>query len=84
MGVLVNGATPIFVDNEGVVLNTINPASPLNKKALALAYHFAREHQHGKVISIRKIDTNDNYADAMTKPLNRTKHHAFFGELMCN
>ena len=84
MGVLVNKPTPIFVDNEGVILNTTNPASSLNKKALALAYHFVRENQHGKVIEIRKIHTDDNYSDPMTKALNSQKHHGFFYEIMSN
>ena len=84
MGVSVDGPTPIYVDNEGVVLNTANPASSLNKKALALAYHFVREHQHGKVIDIRKISTDDNYADVMTKPLNSKKYNDFIYELMSN
>ena len=37
MGIEVNRSTPNYVDNEGVVKSTINPSSPLNRKALALA-----------------------------------------------
>ena len=84
MGVLVNEATPLFIDNEGVVLNTTNPLSSLNKKALALAYHSVREHQHGGVISVRKIGTDDNYADPFTKPLNSAKFRGFFRNTMRN
>ena len=84
LGILVDQATPIFVDNAGVVLNTTNPASSLNKKALALSYHFVREHQHGEVINIRHINTEDNYADPMTKALASPKHHGFFYEIMSN
>ena len=84
MGIEVKDATPIFVDNEGVVLNTTNPASSLNKKALALGYHFVREHQAASVISVRKIDTSDNYGDAMTKPVTSDTFHGFFRELMTN
>ena len=84
MGVKVTKPTPIFVDNQGVVINTTNPSSSLNKKALALAYHFVREHQHGKVIDIRSIDTDDNYGDPFTKPLNSNKFRGFFHELLSN
>jgi hypothetical protein len=84
MGVKVSKATPIFVDNMAVKINAANPASSLNKKSVALAYHFVREHQAGNVIDVRKIDTKDNYADALSKPLNSKAHHDFFYEFMCN
>ena len=84
MGVKVSKATPIYVDNMGVVLNASNPGSTLNKKAIALAYHFVREHQANSIISIRKIDTKDNYADPFTKALVSDEHHGFFYEFMCN
>lgn len=44
MSMEVKDTTRIFVDNESVVLNVTNPASSLNKKALALEYHFVCEH----------------------------------------
>lgn len=84
MGVKVKEATRIFVDNKGVVLNVTNPALSLNKKALALAYHFVREHQHGKTIDVRKIGTDDHYSDPLTKALTSNKHRGFFYKLMTN
>lgn len=84
MGIHVSKPTPIFVDNMGVVLNASNPGSSLNKKSVALSYHFVREHVANDVIEIRKIDTADNYADPFTKALNSTDHHAFFHENMTN
>ena len=50
MGVQVIKPTKIFVDNKSVFMNVANPASTLNKKAIALAHHFVREHQAGGVI----------------------------------
>jgi hypothetical protein len=84
MGVKVTRPTPIFVDNMGVVLNAQNPGSTLNKKWIALAYHFVREHVANHVVEIRKIDSADNYADPFTKPLNSKEHGLFFWEFMCN
>jgi hypothetical protein len=63
-----------WVGNLGVVLNASNQGSTLKKKKISLAYHFVREHASGDVISIRKIDTMDNYADPMTKALYSTYH----------
>ena len=84
MGIRVTKPTPIFVDNMGVVLNASNPGSTLNKKSVALSYHFVREHVANSVIEIRKIDSADNYADPFTKALTSGDHHDFFYEVMCN
>ena len=84
MGIKVGKPTPIFVDNMGVVLNASNPGSTLNKKSVALSYHFVREHVANDVMEIRKIDTTDNYADPFTKALTSHEHHGFFYEVMCN
>jgi hypothetical protein len=84
MGINVSKPTPVFVDNMGVVLNASNPGSTLNKKSVALSYHFVREHVANDVVEIRKIDTKDNYADPFTKALGSAEHLAFFHEVMCN
>ena len=36
---------------------------------IALKYHFAREHITDNVVEITKVDTEDNYADPLTKTL---------------
>lgn len=84
MGVKITKPTPIYVDNMGVVLNANDPASALNKKHVALSYHYVREHVANDVVQIRKIDTKDNYADAFTKGLTSTSFHDFFYELLIN
>ena len=84
MGIKVMRPTTIYMDNMSVVLNATNPGSPLNKKCVALAYHFVREHVANKVVEIRKIDSTDNYADPFTKPMNGQEHGDFFWEFMCN
>jgi hypothetical protein len=84
MGVKAFKPTPIFVDNMSVVLNASNPGSTLNKKSVALLYHFVREHVANSVAKIRKIDSAGNYADPFTKALNSMDHNDFFYEVMCN
>eukprot|EP00957_Ditylum_brightwellii_P062771 4763633-Ditylum_brightwellii.AAC.1 len=44
MRVEVSKPTPIFMDNMSVVLNASNPDNTLNKKTIALSYHFVWEH----------------------------------------
>ena len=84
MGISVTKPTPIFVDNMGVVLNASNPGSTLNKKSVALSYHFVRQHVANDVCEIRKIDSADNFADPFTKALTSNDHHDFFYEVLCN
>jgi len=84
MGIKVEKPTPIYVDNMSVVLNASNPGSTLNKKAIALAYHYVREHQANSVVEIRKIPSDQNYEDPFTKALNGTEHGGYFYELQSN
>ena len=84
MGVKVSKPSAIYVNNEGVFLNTLNPASSLNKQFLALSYHFVREHVANNVIKIVKIDSKDNYAVPFTKRMGGKKHGAFVSNLMRN
>jgi len=67
-----------------VVLNASNPGSTLNKKAIALLCHYTQEHVTNNVIEIKKIMSEQNYSDPMTKALNSTNLHGFFYEIQSN
>eukprot|EP00957_Ditylum_brightwellii_P191813 14602401-Ditylum_brightwellii.AAC.1 len=69
MGMKVSKATPNFVDIMSVVLNATNPGSTLNKKTVALSYHFVLEHVANNMIEIHKIASEDNFADPFTKAM---------------
>eukprot|EP00957_Ditylum_brightwellii_P137652 10493377-Ditylum_brightwellii.AAC.1 len=84
MGVKVLEATPIFVDDMSVVLNATNPGSTLNKKTVALLYHFVREHVANDVIEICKIASEDNFADPFTKAMVSDGFNGFYWECMVN
>ena len=84
MGIKVTKPTKIFVDNKSVVVNAANPASSLNKKAIALSYHFVRQNQAVEVINIFHIRSEDNYSDCLTKPLNSTQLRNLLYEFMSN
>ena len=84
MGVKVTKPTVIYCDNMGVVINCSDPSSGLNKKTIALAYHFTREHIANNVVEIRKIHSDDNYADPLTKAVNSREHNDFFYEFLKN
>jgi len=84
MGVRVTRATNIYEDNQSVCISSTNPGTTLNKKNVALAYHYVREHQANGVVNIIKIPSEDNYADAFTKGLNSNIHGNHFQKLMSN
>ena len=84
MGVRVQKPTIIYGDNMSAIKNSTMPSSPLKKKYLALAYHFCREHFGSGIVSIRKIDTKHNIADAFTKGLTTNEFHTHFNSFMSN
>ena len=84
MIVKVSKPSTIYVDNEGFVLNSINPASSRNKKFLALLNHFAWEHVANKVIKVVKIDSDNNHAEPFMKGMGGKKHSTFISNLMRN
>ena len=81
---LVKSVTSIFEDNQSVCISSTNPGTTLNKKNVALAYHFVREHVANNIIKIMKIASKDNYGDPFTKALNSTVFNDFFYELLSN
>ena len=84
LGFIISTPTKIFVDNKSVFINSANPASSLNKKPIALAYHYVREHQAGGVIKSYHIKSGDNYSDCLTKALNSSLHRGLVYEFMTN
>eukprot|EP00957_Ditylum_brightwellii_P025813 1952649-Ditylum_brightwellii.AAC.1 len=77
MGIKVSKPMPIFVDNISIVFNVMNPGSTLNKKAVALPFHFVMEHIANDIVRVRKIALGDNFADPFTKGLVSNDYHSF-------
>jgi hypothetical protein len=76
MGITVDEPAFVFGDNQSVLANTTNPTSMLKKKLNAIVYHFVHEgiaHNEGRTA----INTNDNIADMLTKPLANPKQKKF-------
>ena len=78
MGVQAKSASNIFLDNQSIFLNSTIPGSPLNKKHVALSYHYVQEHVVNKVEKVIRIDSKENYANPLTKGINSTEHGVFF------
>ena len=69
MGIPVEGPAYIYGDNQSVLANTTNPGSMLKKKCAAIAYHLVREAVAKGEIITAYVNTHDNIADLLTKPM---------------
>ena len=69
MGITVNEPAFVFGDNQSVLANTTSPASTLKKRSNAIAYHFVREGCARDEWRTAYINTHENVADLLTKPL---------------
>ena len=79
---MVSKSTKIYVDNMSAIINLTDPGSTLDKKYIGLTYHFVREQVSGKVIDIMKIDSNENYANPLTKATNSNQRNSFIYEIL--
>lgn len=69
MGIPCDGPAYIYGDNKSVLFNTSIPDSTLKKKSQSIAYHFVREGAARDEWRIAYVNTHDNPADLLTKPL---------------
>ena len=71
LGIPVTKPTNIFADNFGVIQSANIPHSDLNKKHVAISYHYVREAVTAKIINPIWVRTDENFADICTKALGR-------------
>ena len=93
MGIPCDGPSHIYSDNQSVLANTTMPDSTLKKKSQSIAYHLVGEGSARGEWRMAYVNTHDNKADLLTKPLpngeKRRKlvrnlfHHISRGK-MCN
>ena len=69
MGIPCEYPSYIYGDNKSVLINSSNPFSMLKKKSSSIAYHFVRENVAKDECRVAYINTHDNVADMLTKPL---------------
>jgi hypothetical protein len=78
MGITVDEPAYVFGDNQSVLANTSALALTLKKKSNAIAYHFVREGCAKDEWRTAYINTHDNVADLLTKPLPSKKKQTKF------
>jgi hypothetical protein len=76
IGVVPNALDPveIYCDNSGAVAQAKEPRSHHKTRHIARKYHLIRHHVEEGLVKVRKVHTDLNVSDPMTKPLPRAKH----------
>ena len=69
MGIPCEEPTYVYCDNQSVLANTTAPDSQLKKKSNSVVYHFVREGCAADEWRVAYVNTHDNTADLLTKPL---------------
>ena len=69
MDIPLNGPALIRGDNQSVLANTTIPDSTLKKKSQSIAYRFVREGVARDEWRTVYVNTHENPADLLTKPL---------------
>jgi len=82
LGVPVEESSFMVGDNMSMVVNTTLPSSALKKKHQACNYHRIREAIAGRIVDFGHIDTQDNVADILTKPLPGPQFGKLAGEYL--
>ena len=77
MGIPVDEPAFVFGDNQSVLCKTTVPGSTLKKKQYVLAYHFVREGVARDEWRTAYVNTDENLADLLTKPLSGPKRIKF-------
>lgn len=76
-----NEPTRIYCDNRSAIAMAKNPVFHARSKHIELRYHFIRDLVSKGEICMEFVSTNDQPADALTKPVTREKFEKFKNEL---
>ena len=77
LGIPLEGAVPIKADNTAAIKMASNAGDSSRTKHIDVGYHFLREKVASGTIRMVQCSTDDNVADAFTKPLAETKLNKF-------
>ena len=68
---------PLFCDSQSALYLARNPAFHSKTKHIRVQYHFVREKVEESTMDMKKIHTNDNLADFLTKAINTDKFRMY-------
>jgi hypothetical protein len=68
-GVPIDGPAKMLGNNKSVIMSMMVPSSALKKKHNAIAYHHVYEAIAAGIIMFAHVESENNFADILTKPL---------------
>ena len=83
MGISVDEHSFVFGDNQSILANTTRPESQIKKKTQSITYHHVCKGYAKYEWCITYVNTHENMADLLMKPLpSGEKHWKFVGMLL--
>ena len=82
LGCNVDGPTLLFGDNQSTIISASKPEAELKKKHIAISYHMVREAVAAGIVLPIHLNSEDNFADILTKALGREAFHHLNSELL--
>lgn len=81
LGVTLTATPTVYCDNVGATYLSANPVFHSKMKHLALDFHFVRNNVQSGALRVTHVSTKDQLADALTKPLPRTRFHELINKI---
>ena len=72
---------PIYCDNTSAICISKDPVHHSRVKHIHIRHHFLKDNVENKNIIVKHVNTNEQIADIMTKPLPREQHEKMTLEL---
>ena len=71
MGVKIEGPTVLYEDNNGCIAMTENPLHHKRTKHIDISYHYTRDMVENEIVVLKKVSSEEQLADILTKPLGK-------------
>ena len=69
-------AIPLYYDNNGAIALAKEPRSHQKSKHIERRYHLIRDYLEKGYVEVKRVNSIDNVADPLTKPLGQQKIEA--------
>lgn len=79
--IAIPAAPVIYCDNVGATYLCVNPVFHTRMKHVVLDYHFIRDNVQSGALRVAHVSTKYQLADALTKPLPRTRFQELFSKI---
>ena len=76
LGVMSSDAIPLYCDNNGTIALAKEPRSHQKSKHIEWRFYLIRDYLEKGYVKVKRVDSTDNVADPLTKPLGQQKIEA--------